>query len=587
MQTAIDSLFLELGIDTSKFSKDQQRALEKIKQFESATRKSADKAVVRVKKVGEAFRDIADETAIGASARRLDTMAVKLKALGQSGRVSGGVTGGLGMMAEGLGMLLSPATLAVGALGLLGKAAWDFNEKMTATNATIFRQSKLSGLNAKSLWAWGEAAHTVGGSAASVRGGIAGLQTAIAGGMIGAGMPVQQLVGLARLGVSWNAESGVDIKSLFARVHAMGKREGWARTWALVSHYGLMNESEFNLAMSKGGGAAAYQYAMGKAPQHFSEILRNSLESQALLGKKDIMEASIAERAYGGIQNPMQALVGLMTNLLAAVDTLLSWTIKIANWVGGIAEHFGIKPIGELAGAIERHLLGKAPPALIGGVPVAGKLPGGFSARQTLAMRALMGRGMSQTAAAALVGNASQESTLNPVATSDHGAHIGLFQLDKARQAQFAKVFGYQIGSSKKSLRQQFLDQLLFAQIELTGSQKLAAEKMAAAHGLAAKTRAFEMFDERPGDHSYSHRLLYAQQAFEAGMQYARAYAMRHGAIQYTTTHHTRIDAVNVATQATDAEGMAAGARKALSMHPMITPTAQHQVTLSSHGMAG
>jgi hypothetical protein len=49
----------------------------------------------------------------------------------------------------------------------------------------------------------------------------------------------------------------------------------------------------------------------------------------------------------------------------------------------------------------------------------------------------------------------------------------------------------------------------------------------------------------------------------------------------------TRIDAVNVATQATDAEGMAAGARKALSTHPMITPTAQHQVTLSSHGMAG
>ncbi len=92
MATIIDSLFLELGIDVSKFSKDQQRALEKIKQFESQTKRAADKASTHVKKVGEAFRDITDDTSVGRSARRLDTMAVKLKSLGQASRVSGGVT---------------------------------------------------------------------------------------------------------------------------------------------------------------------------------------------------------------------------------------------------------------------------------------------------------------------------------------------------------------------------------------------------------------------------------------------------------------------------------------------------------------
>ena len=252
MPTIIDSLFLELGIDVSKFSKDQQRALEKIKQFETETRKSADKAAARVKTVGHAFRDIADETAIGASARRLDTMAVKLKALGQAGRVSGGVSGGLGMMAEGLGMLLSPATLALTAVTALGAGVWDFDKKMTAANATIFRQAQLSGMSAKNLWAWGEAAKSVGASPTSITGGIASLQTAVTGMGIGAGSATAQLVALARLGgVGYNFQSGVDIKSLFERVHQLAKKNGYKNLGALRAlTMPVMNDAMFELATS-------------------------------------------------------------------------------------------------------------------------------------------------------------------------------------------------------------------------------------------------------------------------------------------------------------------------------------------------
>lgn len=593
MPTIIDSLFLELGIDTSKFSKDQQAALAKIAEFERRSKKGAKGASQAVKTVGEAFRDIADDSRIGTGAHRLDTLATKLKGLGQAAQVSGGAGTPLGKMAEGLGALLSPAALGIAAVGLLGKGMWDLNEKMTATNATIFRQAQLSGMNAKNLWAWGEAARTVGAQPQDITGGISSLQTAVTGMGIGAGNATGQLVALARLGgIGWNFQSGVNIPQLFERVHELAKARGYRNLGALRALTApLMNGAMWALATDPAFNPDKLQgYIKGLAPPSFGKVLRGSLESQKLLGKKDIMEAVLAERAYGGIQNPMQALVGLMTNLLAAVNTMLGWTIKIADWIAKIAEHFGIKPVGDLAGRLATAMMGAPVGAMIGGVSVRGRLPSDFDAKQAMAMRALMGRGMSRNEAAALIGNASQESSLNPFATNDHGAHIGLFQLDKSRQKQFAKAFGYAIGSKAVSARQQFLDQVVFAQMELASSQSAAARKMAAAHDLYGKTRAFEKYDERPGDHSFGRRLVFAQEAYENAASVARmqaAYSRRHGVINRNVTHHTRIGEVNVHTQATDANGMAKGARHALTTHPLLGPVEQHQVTLSTSAVAG
>ena len=117
MPTIIDSLFLELGIDTSKFSADQKRALTKISEFETKAKSSAKKSTQAVKTVGEAFKDIASTTAVGRSAAGLDSFATKLKALGMAGQASeSAVAGGVGGMAVGLGALLSPAALSVAAL---------------------------------------------------------------------------------------------------------------------------------------------------------------------------------------------------------------------------------------------------------------------------------------------------------------------------------------------------------------------------------------------------------------------------------------------------------------------------------------
>jgi uncharacterized protein YoaH (UPF0181 family) len=595
--TIIDSLFLELGIDTSKFSKDQQRALEKIKQFESETRKSADKAAGRVKKVGEAFRDIADETAIGASARRLDTMAVKLKALGQAGRVSGGVTGGLGMMAEGLGTLLSPATLALTAVTALGVGVWDFDKKMTAANATIFRQAQLSGMSAKNLWAWGEAAKSVGASPGSVTGGIASLQTAVTGMGIGAGNATAQLVALARLGgVGYNFQSGVNIKQLFERVHQLAKKSGYQNLGALRALTSpLMNSAMFELATSPTFNPDDLQAQIKRMePPGFGKILAGAVKSQQELGLLSASKDTLMERAYGATHNVFDAMaVGIqqLVGYVSAIWNFLSHPAKALHH----AEHLAH---AVLHGAEKGWKAGGMFGALHGAVEgYHGAVNASVGRKMMPMVNALMAQGLSRGDAEAMAGNFMQESSLNPFARN--GSHFGLAQWDQSRQA-LARRNGFDLSTES--------GQVQFAAWELRntpyGRQALA--RMRAAKTLQGKTLALDAFFERSGEVAYRggkygimgvqnlgavmNRLKYAGDA-QAAMHYAATLAnaahARPHVVHSTTTHHTRIDAVNVATQATDAEGMAAGARKALSTHPMITPSAQHQVTLSSHGMAG
>ncbi len=619
MPTIIDSLFLELGIDTSKFSADEKKALERIRQFESRTKRAGDQAATHVKRVGEAFRDIADDTSIGAAARRLDTLGGKLRGLGQSARVSGGVSSGLGMMAEGLGTLLSPAALGVAALGLLGKATWDFNEKMTAANATIFRQSQLAGMNAKNLWSWGEAAKTVGGSATGTESGIAGLQTAIAGMSIGAGNATSQIVGLARLsqyGAQWNMRTGVDIPSLFKAVHAMGKQQGWAKTWALVSNYGLMNESEFNLAMSKKGGLAAYEYAKRAAPASFDSMVRKSLESQALLGKKDIQVAALAESAYKGVQSPMQRLVGLVTDLVGYANAMLGYTIKIADWIGGIwnfIAHPGRAietPVGK---DVQRHL--RAALTAAGAKP---KDAASVAATATPAIARALGDapgliGRAVTSPAGAIGVIPQAvtdfarifSTPRGLRNNNPGNLKFAGQPGAiGKDAQGFAIFGTPaegVAAMRRQLglyRSRGLDTI--SSILSTWAPASAGNDTAAY--IAAVSQAMHVGAQKRlnlSDPAVMSRLMRAmiydengQDPFGAGAMrglaaVARAANVRHIVHNSTVTHHTRIDAVNVSTQATDAAGMAAGARSALSRHPLLGPVAQNTVTLATRGAVG
>jgi hypothetical protein len=601
MPTIIDSLFLELGIDTAKFGKDEQKALVKIKQFESQAKRSAGKAADSIKTVGQAFRDLSKDSSVGASAAHLDTFAQKLKTLGQSAQVAGGAATPFGVMAEGLGMLLSPAALGVAAVGLLGKGMWDLNKNMTATNATMYRQAQLSGMNAANLWDWGEAARTVGGNPADVTGGISSLQTSIAGMMIGAGNAAPQLVALARLGVGWNAESGMtdeQVAKLFEVVHQKAKEKGYKNLGALRALTGpVMNDTMFNIATNPTYDPSQLQKEIqGKEAPDTGAILKKSLESQTALGKFGIEKDVLAEIAYGGEQGVMQAVLTVLTSGLGFISTALTSILGVVN---KIADFF-VNPkkayddtVDRMSGASDDIATGSRETAKsvwaaikdfaadVGGRLKDLVMPPAIRGAMSHGMQTLMDSGVPEDDAASMIGNMAQESTMNPLAAN--AGHRGLMQWDKARQTDFAKQFGYAMGSSAVSADKQFQDQLLFAQAELRTTQQKAAAKMAKARDLLGKTSAFMEFDEQPGDNSLARRFSFAQQA----ARLADVAGMVTNHVQHNVTSETTIGDIHVHTPATDPKAHAAAVRKGIESHPLMSPTAQGTVSLATRGMTG
>lgn len=558
-KTIIDSLFLELGIDTTKFSADQSKALAKISQFEAQAKRSGKGAGDAIKTVGQAFRDLAKDSNVGSSAAHLDSLSKRLKSFGQSVQVAGGVGTPFGVMAEGLGMLLSPAALGIAAVGLLGKGMWDLNKNMTATNATMFRQAQLSDMNATNLWAWGEAAKTVGANPQDVTGGIASVQSTIAGMMIGAGNATPQLVALSRLGLGWDAQSGLNddqVSKMFERVHSMAAAKGYKNLGGLRALTGpIMNDAMFALATNPNFNPANMQgQVKAMTPAGLGSILAESLKSQEVLGRLGIQKDVLAETAYGGEQGLMQAVVQILTGILDITSRILDFITQPKKWWDGVKSAFGSVTSSVGAGG-----------------------------RMSNSMKMLMGNGVSEADAAAMVGNMMQESSMNPLA--QNGPHRGLMQWDASRQAAFAKRFGYTMGTTAISPEDQMRDQLAFAQDELHTTQQSAAAAMARARDLMGKTSAFMNLDERPGDGSLGKRFSYAQ----AAMHYADLANMAASSarVQHNVSSETTIGDIHVHTPATDPISHADAVRKGIASHPLMSPAAQGTVSLATRGMTG
>jgi hypothetical protein len=586
MPTIIDSLFLELGIDTSKFSKDQQAALAKIAQFESQMKRSTGNARGQVATVGQAFRDLAKDSRIGSSAAGIDNLATKFKNLGMSLQASGGAGMAIGGMARGLGMLLSPAALGAAAVGLVAKEVWDLNKELTASNSTLARNAELSGMSATNLWSMGQAAKIVGGNAEGIQASIANLQTSLAGMSIGAGSNVQALIGMARLGqygAKFNAGgfgNGVDEESLFKAVNKMYKSQGRAKTMAMVTQYGLMNEDQANLAMAPGGWAE-YQKTLAKVKAMktgggFENVVRESLNSQVGLGKNDIEGSIAAETAYGGIQQPMQTVVGLLVDIRAFISSILNFLLNPGKAIEG-AKNAAKAAASKLSAANPVTTLGMQ----IGkkAVDLAGGIFGGpVRNRMGSAMETLMNHGASKDVAAAIVGSFQQESGMDPFA--ENKGHLGLGQWDKSRQADFAKWAGYPMGSKVVPRDKQATDQSLFVLYELQTSQRAAANAMLKAKSLMGKTKAFTDLYERPGDDSLGKRFENAQQALQIA-------SGRSSSVQHNVTSETHIGDVHVHSSTDDPTSHVNAVRKGLSdaTQPLADPAAQATLSLGTRAM--
>ncbi|OAM35528.1 hypothetical protein A7Q01_00255 [Eikenella sp. NML96-A-049] len=148
MATVIDTLFMELGIDSSKFSREAKQAVSKLDDMTEAFEKA--------------------EAKTGKSGKGLDKHAEKVK---QNVKQAKNLTEALGKVAKGAAALFALVT---------GSNALDkLIRETTEANIQLDNLSRNIGMSRNQLQAWGGMAEMAGGQADAMKGSLAGLSMSI------------------------------------------------------------------------------------------------------------------------------------------------------------------------------------------------------------------------------------------------------------------------------------------------------------------------------------------------------------------------------------------------------------------------
>ena len=148
MATVIDTLFMELGINSSKFSREAKQAVSKLDDMTEAFEKA--------------------EAKTGKSGKGLDKHAEKVK---QNVKQAKNLTEAMGKVAKGAAALFALVT---------GSNALDkLIRETTEANVQLDNLSRNIGMSRNQLQAWGGMAEMAGGQADAMRGSLAGLSMSI------------------------------------------------------------------------------------------------------------------------------------------------------------------------------------------------------------------------------------------------------------------------------------------------------------------------------------------------------------------------------------------------------------------------
>ena len=143
MATVIDTLFMELGIDSSKFSREAKQAVSKLDDMTEAFEKA--------------------EAKTGKSGKGLDKHAEKVK---QNVKQAKNLTEAMGKVAKGAAALFALVTGSNALDKLIREAA--------EANVQLDNLSRNIGMSRNQLQAWGGMAEMAGGSAEGMKGSLAG-----------------------------------------------------------------------------------------------------------------------------------------------------------------------------------------------------------------------------------------------------------------------------------------------------------------------------------------------------------------------------------------------------------------------------
>jgi hypothetical protein len=294
MPTVIDSLLIELGLDSSKYDAAQKRSVEQLRKFGEANEKTGKNAQKQAKDLAEGFTKVRN------------------------------------------------AIISIGAAVIGVNGFKDFLATMVGGNAALGRTSVLLGMNARDLDAWGGAVKSVGGTAegfqATMQNIVGGLQK------FKMGLGGEEVVtALARLGV--RAKNGsVDLYQLADAIKRVKDAEGIQAALSLAEQLG-MDRGTFQLMVQGSEQLHVLHDRFFDLSGVNEQNIKDAQELQEKWAEMRQSSSALANTLMGDLAPALKTIADHLTAFLQP-ETLGGTIATILSW-------FGNKEAKE---AIEAHL---------------------------------------------------------------------------------------------------------------------------------------------------------------------------------------------------------------------------------------
>lgn len=300
MATVIDSLLIELGLDSSKFDKAQKKSVEELRKFDEANQKTQKNLQRSSKETAEGFVKARDA----------------LVSFGS----------------------------AFSAVGFV-----NFVSNVNATNASLTRNANMLGVSTKQLTGWGNAVKSAGGDAKDLVSTVSKLQGLAAARYLGDSTLASQMSKLGIRSDSINPLTGaMDLMKLSEDIKNYEKRYNLTGEQAATNFAPLIDRSTFML--------------LDKGPDAAKELIDIGIKKAALDEKsaKKALELDNAERQLGNSFDALKTKIvsdvnPAMMNLVLTTESAFTKFNEIDDATNGALGKFIALSVGVigLAGAFK------------------------------------------------------------------------------------------------------------------------------------------------------------------------------------------------------------------------------------------
>jgi len=258
MPTVIDSLLIELSLDSTKFDAAQKKSIESLRKFDDANQKSSKGVQENSKKASEGVLKTKD--AIDSLNSTNDDTKKTTETVNRT-NTSMGVMG---------------KTAAIAAVAIAGfKVLKDFSVDLIDSNAQLGRMSALLGESPQQITAWGTVLKGVGGTADDFTSSMQNIEGSLARLKMGFG-GTQILRPLGMLGVALSDAGNPD--KIQTALQKYSKLHGEQQALVLAQEMGI-NGNTFQ-AMINRSGTLKSQYAQGLKSSNISTAQTDKAEEQ-------------------------------------------------------------------------------------------------------------------------------------------------------------------------------------------------------------------------------------------------------------------------------------------------------------------